>query len=624
VTPTQDQLLPMFARADRRLVVSFAASLVLLVGVTAALVGSAGPARAHATLVEAAPSDGAALEGPPPAVVLTFSEPVTAADDAVRVFDADAVRVDLGAVDPHAAGRRVAAALPDDLSAGGYVVTYRVTSVDSHVVAGVLRFTVGDAPPVGDALVAELFGGAGRGTTGVLGPLLRGLGYLATLLAGGAVAFAAAVVLRRADRRRSREVGRAAALAGIVVALVALPVQAAAVTGAGPLAALVGSGVAEVLATSFGVGTLVRVAGLVGLALLWRPAADRGGTALALPGLAGAIAVASFALDGHQQSVGPTALLVAADAVHVWAAALWLAGVVLLAGMLRRPTRRAPADDPVPLAVTLGTAPPARSDGAPPAVTAAASPPEVTEQRPLPATGDSDVVTVAATVVRFSSLALLTVVAVAASGAAMAIVLVRTPAALVSSAYGWTLLAKLAVVALVVVLATFNRTRLVPAVAGRAERDGTPAAWRQLATTVRIEAGLLAVVLLVTGFLVSQPPAVVAAATDGPVQASAPLADGLTVDLVVDPGSAGRNALHVYVLEPTGQPSDRVDELWLELTFVPADIGPIERELFPVEPGHWTGIVDDLTFAGTWQVRVVAMLDRFEQVRVDLPVTLAP
>lgn len=553
---------------------------LLLLAVVAAIVALATPAGAHATLVESVPADRAAVADPPPAVRLTFSEPVEAATGALRVFDADAERIDLGPI-PTDDPAVVAVALPADLPAGGYVATYRVTSADSHVVAGVVTFTAGGGEAIADEVVAELFGGTGRGWPGVLGPLLRGLGYLGTLVAAGSVGIAAFVARRPERRASARRLAGPAAAVGIASALAAVPVQAAAVGGSGVAGAVEVRLLAEVLTTSFGWSTIVRLVGLVGLLVLWRPAADRSPRALVLPGVAAVVAVWSYLLDGHQRSVEPTAVLVAADAVHLAAGSVWFAGLVLLAGWLRRSDR---------------------ADGTPTLV---------------------DPVGDAAVVARFSTVALVAVLAVAVSGTAMAAVLVRAPAALTTTAYGWTLSGKVGAVAVVVVLAAYNRRRLVPAVAGAG--DGDPLAARhRLTTTVRAEALALVGVLLVTGTLVSRPPAALEAGVAGAYRVAAPLTDELTVDLVVDPNRAGRNALHLYVVEPTGRPTDQVAELRLELTYLPERIGPIRLELFPVGPGHWTGIVDDLTFPGAWELRVVAAVGAFDEAAATLTVPVAP
>ena len=280
------------------------------------------------------------------------------------------------------------------------------------------------------------------------------------------------------------------------------------------------------------------------------------------------------------------------DALHLAAAAVWFGGLVVLAATVRA---RSLDDDPV---------------GA------------------------------ARLVARFSNLALWSVLVVAIGGVAMAWALVRVPRALTSTPYGWTLLAKTGLVLLVIAVAFYNRQRLVSAIARRLvpaggavdqqDATGTPAvvsgrtrgAWRQLRATVAVEVGLLVAVLAVTGFLVSQQPAADAAGVTGLYETTVSLTDDLDADVVVDPNRAGRNTIHLYLLDRTGRPTDEVDDLQLELTYPAEDIGPFVREPFPAGPGHWVLTGDDLAFPGEWTIRVVAGLDRFTEASAEVSVVV--
>ena len=155
--------------------------LLLLVSAGALVVGST-PAAAHALLVESQPNDRAALTAAPTEVVLTFTEPVTLPTGGLRVLDADAQRVDLGTI-ATAEPTQVAVALPPELPDGGYVVTFRVISADSHPVAGVRTFTVGDSAEVDAATLAGIADARVGGAARRVGQAVRGLGYLALLLA---------------------------------------------------------------------------------------------------------------------------------------------------------------------------------------------------------------------------------------------------------------------------------------------------------------------------------------------------------------------------------------------------------------------------------------------------------
>jgi copper transport protein len=556
------------------------------------------PAEAHAMLVESDPADRSRPAEAPDAVRLTFNEPVDVATDGIRVFDGSAQRVDTGGWSEDASAEVVGVDLPADLPDGGYVVTYRVRSADSHPIAGAFSFTVGEGEEVDDEVVADLFGGAGSEWTGVVGPALRGLSYLGVLVAAGAVLFAALVASSPRDRRSARWLGSRAAGLGGLATLLAVPVQAVAVTGRGVLEVLPpGGGVGDtLLASSFGQSTLLRIVGLSWLWLSWRFTVDdsRPGAGQHLPtALAGMIALGSYALDGHQRSVEPTWLLATADLVHLVGAAAWVGCLVLLAVAVRR---RRIDDDPV---------------GA------------------------------ARIVARFSTVALWSVLALALAGVAMSWVLVRSVHALTTTGYGWTLVAKLAAVALVLLVAVYNRQRLVPAVvarlapaggavdagpdvAGDRVADRSRAAWSQLRTTTLIEVVGIALVIGLTGFLVTQRPAAEAAGVTGAYEATTALTEEFDLDLVVDPNRAGLNALHLYVLDPTGRPAEGIEDLRLELHYLPEGIGPFEIEPFFAGPGHWTATIDELAFPGEWEFRVVVGVDRFTESTAEFRVVVNP
>lgn len=593
----------------------------LLVGL-GLLVGGAAPAAAHALLVESQPDDRAALDGPPTEVVLTFTEPVTVPTGGLRVLDAEAQRVDLGTIattDP----TRVAVVLPPGLPDGGYIVTYRVISADSHPVGGVRTFTVGDSAEVDPATLAGIADDGVAATARRVGQALRGLGYVALLLATGGAVTGWLVVRRSEERAVAHLVAVRAAMAGVALSLLAVPVQAVAVTG--DLAAL-GSGLAwwETAVSSFGVASIVRAALLAVLAtaLLARfPAV--------VAVLIAAAGAGTVVLDGHQRSVSPTWLLVGGDLLHVGAAAVWFGGLVVVSVLLVRSSAR---------------------------------------REPVAA---------AELVARFSAVALGAAVLLGIGGLAMAWPLVGRPAALVGTAYGITLLVKLGAVGVVVLVAAYNRWRLVPAIvagatpgvattptvshpadvtaadvtaADAAAADASPAgavptsgpgstvavsadaeragrvaaAWVQLQRTLRVEVVLLVGVLLVTGVLATTQPAVEAAGFGGRFETTTALGDELELELVVDPNTAGRNTVHLYVLDTTGRPSGQVEDLRLELTYAAAGLGPIRITPFFAGPGHWIATTDEMSLAGEWEVAVIAGVDRFTEVTTTVAVPVAP
>ena len=117
----------------------------MLAGLAAWLLLSCGPALAHATLVDASPTQGGEVSEPPDRVELRFTEPVGAEFDPVVVRSAGGARVDArnARVDPEDA--RVVLADLEDLPEGSYTVEWRVTSIDGHVVEGRYGFAVAAA-----------------------------------------------------------------------------------------------------------------------------------------------------------------------------------------------------------------------------------------------------------------------------------------------------------------------------------------------------------------------------------------------------------------------------------------------------------------------------------------------
>ena len=114
------------------------------------------------------------------------------------------------------------------------------------------------------------------------------------------------------------------------------------------------------------------------------------------------------------------------------------------------------------------------------------------------ALGASPLAEAAALADRFGRVAVWVVAGLISAGAVSAYLLVGSLEALLTSAYGLTLLAKAALVGMVMLLAALNKLRLTPGMlAGRAD------AAAGLAWSIRLEAALFAMVLLATATLTS-------------------------------------------------------------------------------------------------------------------------
>ena len=108
----------------------------------AGLLLRAPPAAAHAFLDHAEPRVGSTVDSAPPAVTLTFTEPIEPAFSRVEVLDASGKRIDTPAPEhPHSDVLRLS--LPA-LSPGRYTVHWAVVSVDTHPTEGSFTFSVKD------------------------------------------------------------------------------------------------------------------------------------------------------------------------------------------------------------------------------------------------------------------------------------------------------------------------------------------------------------------------------------------------------------------------------------------------------------------------------------------------
>ncbi len=299
--------------------------------------------------------------------------------------------------------------------------------------------------------------------------------YVAVLLLLGGAAFRLFVSRPPfAGRGRPERVLLAAAVAGVVACLGTVPLRAVVVSGRGAAAVLDPDVTALVLTSRFGDAACLRLVALVlfGLTLSRPPRGWERRLRIIRPGAtmlvfgsisartveravcitAGLAALASFSMVGHPQASEPRPVLVAAQAAHVLAAAVWFGGGAVLALEIGRQRR-------------WGS----------PRCTAEA-------------------------VARFSTVAGVALGLAAVTGAVLARSQLASPGALVSTAYGRALVVKLLLVAGVAALGAYNHHRVVPAVV--AEDD--PAGWRLLGRTAAVEAVLMAVgVLVATAALTS-------------------------------------------------------------------------------------------------------------------------
>jgi copper transport protein len=494
------------------------------VALAAAILGFAVLAAAalgHAKLLESRPKAGQVLERSPRTVVLVFNEGIDAEFVQLQVQDSAGRRVDR-AEPYHPAGReeRLAVRLRSGLE-GAYVASYRVISEDGHPVVKRTTFRVRPpmpadekekrmepAPSGGGPMPDDAAGHEDLATGGVTDAafaVARGLGYLAIAIAVGGLVFLFVAWLpalahvagggstwlnvSESFTRLLRRIVLGAVLLGLTATASAIVLEAATATGTSfwsaldldALDAVADTRVVRSWIARLGVWLLLGVIAIVLLRPSRVPALRRAalGPVGTAPGpawsrpqvlLVGAAIVAlalTVALAGHSATYSPRGLLVSTDTVHVLCVSAWFGGLVMLLF----------------------------------AVPVAARPLRRRERIPL----------LAGVAARFSGLAVVAVALLLLAGIVQAVALVGAVDALVETAYGRLVLAKIALLLGVISLGAYNQRRLLPqlrTVAGAGEEPEHAAAL--LRRSVAFEVGLALIVLGVTSVLVATQPAAAA------------------------------------------------------------------------------------------------------------------
>ena len=542
----------------------------------------AGPAEAHASLAASSPAGLDILTTPPAQLMLVFDEDVEPALSHVLVTGPAGTRLGVGALSH---GRFAKTYLTTDLSgpapAGDYSVKWRVVSTgDGHTTGGSFTYRTTSAgtpepapsganPPPrsgSSALVCAVYSTARWSAF---------LGF--ALLAGGAWFLVACGPIRATGRALNlMTAGGISLLVSTTGALLTYGPQA---EGSALSSVFDPRLLQATLATRTGHLLLLRLGllgGLTGVALVVtearrrgrRLSRPRGSGVLVL--VAAAVLATTWSLASHSDSSAHPLPMVALDVAHLVASAVWLGGLVVLAGVLLHDKDS-----------TLSR-PAARS---------------------------------------FSTTAAVCVAVLVLSGSVQAWQRVGTPAALLDNEYALLLLGKLGLVWLTLLLAGVARFRVlrVPAFS--------------VATLRRVvvaEAGLAVAVLTVTSVLVTTEPARTAHAervaalrpvAQAQVRPAALLAQPLSGQAVYDGGRglASRGVVEMTVLSPRVGPSE-VHVTVVDTAGVPRPVAELVAALKPpsgpqqtvtlhrVSTGHYVSTGARFRAPGAWRLGVALRL----------------
>ncbi|MFH9938586.1 MULTISPECIES: copper resistance CopC/CopD family protein [Streptomyces] len=390
--------------------------VLLLLAALGALLAGAAPASAHAALTGSDPAQGVVVQQPPARVSLTFSEKVAMNGDSLRVLDPKGKPVQTGAPD-NVRGTTYAVRLKGGLGKGTYTVTYEVVSADSHPVAGAYTFSIG-APS--RTVVSGSGPTVGGGVVGGLYQVGRYVSYAGYIVLVGGAAFVLLCWRRGAGVRALQRLVVGGWLA-LTAATLWLLLLRGSYTTTGKVADVFDLGLlGQVLATKPGAALVSRLLLLAAAALFIavlfgtyqrrEEGAEKRDLTFGL-GIGGLVVAAglatSWAMSEHASVGLQPGIAMPVDVVHLLAVAAWLGGLTALLVALYR----APAGTPVE----------------------------------------------AAAVRRFSRLAFGSVVALVATGVYQSWRQLGSWSAFTDTRYGQLLLAKIALVAVMVGLASVSR-----------------------------------------------------------------------------------------------------------------------------------------------------------------------
>ncbi|MFJ3905109.1 copper resistance CopC/CopD family protein [Streptomyces sp. NPDC090025] len=640
-----------------RLGPALARLLLVAAALLGALLATASPASAHAALTGSDPQDGAVVATAPKDVNLTFSEQVAMSGDSIRVLDPAGKRVDTGEIRDLCSGSivRYGVELLPGLPDGTYTVAWQTVSADSHPVAGAFTFSIG-APSKTAVTADDTATAVGGGLVGALYGIARYLAYAGFVVLVGGGAFVLVCWPRGAAVRPvQRLVVRGwLALTGATLALLLLRHP---YTRTGKLADVFDlDGLRAVLETKTGAALSSRLlllgAAALFVAVLFGAYARRtdekehkdltfglaiGGTVVAA-GIAGTWALAEHASTGLQPGIA-----MPVDILHLLAVAAWLGGLTALLVALQWGPRvdrsaverysKVAFGSVVVLAVT-GVYQSWRQVGSWSALTDTRYGQLLLVKIGLvavlvgigwvsrrwvrriaePAGTDTDARTDTDTDVD------------AETDVETDVELDRTADEAGGEGDGER-------------AAQLARQRAAVATARRKkERDADPER-AGLRRSVLTEAAVAVVLLAVTTVLTSTEPgrteeeagqgrttAGAGAVPNRQVDVRLPFDTGGTdgkgtVQLTLDPGRTGANALHIYVTRPNGRGLD-VPEVKVAFTLKAKDIGPLPVLPDRIQTGHWSASGVQLPMPGEWLMQVTIRTSDIDQTTIEKTVKI--
>ena len=533
--------------------------------------------EAHAALLRSTPGAGELVPASPTEIVLQFAETTERDYTVAELYDAAGKLVVEAPLVPEDQGGLVLSFTPPALADGTYTVVWRnVSAVDGHALRGSFTFYVGERSQEPVVSIGDLASGGPPKALSVFSRWATFAAHSLLLGIAACVLFVLAPALRttQASDALRKPLGRAigrlwwGSLAFAILASV-LAVLMQAWRSAGGFSDGLDGISALVSHSRFGHIWLAKML-LLGLMAYATLLLDRGlfggirrsfgATTVAwLPMLAGGLGLATtISLGGHAAASHDNwrEFATFADFVHTTGAGFWLGGLVTLAvavSLFRR------AEDSAGL--------------------------------------------LAASVPRFSALAIAAVVAISLTGLLQWYLRIGNLHDTLHSGYGLSLVAKTLLLLPMLAFGAVNLLVLSPRFRA-VSHDAALSSARFLRRHVIAEALLGALVLVATGFLTdTSPPVPSTASTTSGITRKADVAD-LHLTLTVSPSIQGSNDIAVHLDDHDG-PKEEVRNVIVRLKFLDEDFGQSEEKV--VERDEDTYGVDDaeLGVPGNWEVLVI-------------------
>jgi len=523
-------------------------------------------ALAHAVLLGSTPKANEMLAESPKELILNFNEDV--GPIFFKVLDRTGKEVGKPGeiiID----GQNIKLPLNEALPNGTYVLTYRVISADTHPVGTTFGFSVGE--PMAD--MSQMSASTAEASTPWTYAVAanRWVLYAAMLLAAGSALFTLAVPTPGGVGAATFALGRTSAVVAGAAYLLSIGFGGAEMVLGGGAALFSPDAWARGADSTLTPSAAIGIPAMLVLIYAFAQGAEKPKTGALAVGAVGA--VASFLVTGHAATAPPVWLMATVVAIHLFGTAFWFGALY-------------------PLYKTTQAA---------------------------------DAVQAGGVMNVFSKWAVYSVGLIVLSGIVISAVQVQSPANLGGNQYSISLLVKIALVLMILGLATYNKYSLTPAL-----EKGDAAGAERIRSTIKIEFGLYVLILgAAMSMTLTTPPRAIMDQSAGGGMAmmgegfkASLQANGYTADIDLTPAKAGENMIMVTVKGKDGQIITTLADLEITGNLPAAGISDVLVKGEKMDGGMWHVMFQEMIIPGDWTLKIDAFIDDFDKVTFETTVPI--